>query len=64
MPSKAYKIRDKTIEKLDTFPGEYISDKIENLIDIKTAIPIETIKKELKEVVKEVIKEYGLVSTS
>ena len=60
MPSKLHRIRDKTIERLNEFPGEYVSDKIENLIDIKTSVPIETVKKALKEV----ITENGLVITS
>ncbi len=60
MPSKAYKIRDNTIEKLNEYPGEYVSDKIDNLILIKTAVPIETVKRALKEV----IIENGLVISS
>lgn len=53
MPSIAVKVRTDALKKIEPFPGHYLSDKIENLVNIKTAVPIETVKKALREVIKE-----------
>ena len=60
MASIQLKIKENVVEELNNFPGDSYSQKIRHLIDVKTAVPIETVKKALREV----IKEDGMVTPS
>ncbi len=53
MASIQLKIKEDIVEELNELPGDSYSQKIRHLIDIKTSVPIETVKKALKEVIKE-----------
>ena len=41
MPSKTVKIREETLEKLESVEGKYTSDKIDHLLKTKTACPVD-----------------------